>query len=159
MRIILRIILGFITILFLFLLGCVGFFVFNRDGNLLGFTLYTASGTSMTPTIEDGDILLVRKDPEYNENDIIVYTNDEGFSVCHRVIQKKVASYVTKGDANNFVDGYDPTVDDINGKMVFNVINVSTLNKYKYWMISLVIIIPIILYIIGRCINVRSDNN
>ena len=113
----------------------------------------------MSPTIENGDILLVRKDPEYKENDIIIYTNDEGMSICHRVIQKKTASYVTKGDNNNFIDGYDPTVDDINGKMVFNVINVKTLNKYKYWLMSLVVIIPIILYIINRCLNVRSDNN
>ena len=159
LRIFLRIVLSFITCIFLFLLVCVGFFAFNRDGNLLGFTIYTANGTSMTPTIENGDILLVRKDRDYNENDIIIYTNDEGFSVCHRIIQKKSASFVTRGDSNNFTDGFEPTVDDINGKMVFNVINISTLNRYKYWMIGLAIIIPIILYIIGRCINVRSDNN
>ncbi|MBR4230954.1 MAG: signal peptidase I [Bacilli bacterium] len=159
MRNILRIILSFITCIFLFLLVCIGFFAFNKDGNFLGFTIYTAGGTSMSPTIENGDILLVRKDPEYKENDIIIYTNDEGMSICHRVIQKKTASYVTKGDNNNFIDGYDPTVDDINGKMVFNVINVKTLNKYKYWLMSLVVIIPIILYIINRCLNVRSDNN
>ena len=159
MRNLLRIVLAFITLIFLFLLVCVGFFAINKDGNLMGFTIYTASGTSMTPTIEDGDILLVRKDADYNENDIIVYTNDEGMSICHRVIQKKVASYVTKGDSNNFIDGYDPTVDDINGKMVFNVINVNSLTKYKYPMLAAVIIIPIFLYIINRWLNARSDNN
>ena len=160
MRYLLRIILAFFTLIFLFLLVSVGFFVVNKDGNLMGFTIYTASGKSMSPTIEEGDIILVRKDGDYKANDIIVYNNDQGQSICHRIIEKKEVSFVTKGDNNNFVDGYDPTIEEINGKMVYNVINVKTINKYKYWIIGLVIVIPILLYIIDRCLNnVRTDSN
>ena len=159
MKSILRITLGFITLIFLFLLGCVGFFVVNKEGSFLGFTIFTASGKSMTPTIEAGDILLVRKDPYYSINDIIVYKNDEGMIVCHRIVQKDDISYITKGDDNKFIDGYNPTIEDIYGKMVFNVINIQTINEYKYALIGGLIIIPIILFIIGRCLNVRTDNN
>lgn len=159
MKSILRIILGFISLIYLFLLVCIGFFAIKKDANLMGYTIFTASGQSMVPTIEAGDILLVRKDHAYEENDIIVYKNDENLTVCHRVIKKDEVTYVTKGDSNNFIDGYNPIIDDIYGKVVYNVINVQTINKYKYVIIGALVLIPFILSLIGRGLNVRTDNN
>ena len=159
MKYILRILLSFITVIFLFVLGCVIFFAVDNNASIMGYSIFTASGHSMTPTINEGDILLVSKEHAYRKGDIIVYKNDEGLKVCHRVIDKDGVSYITKGDSNNYTDGYNPIVEDIYGKVIFNVINTEQAVKYKYPIIVALIIVPIILTIINRSLHVRRDNN
>ena len=159
MKSILRILLSFITLILVVLLICVCFLALNRNASILGYSIYIASGSSMNPEIVEGDILLVSQEKSYKEGDIIVYKNDEDLTVCHRVISTDGIIFVTKGDSNKFTDGYNPAIEDIYGKVIFNIINTATLNKYKYHALAVIIGLPILFAIIRKVFHVRSNNN
>lgn len=159
MKSIIRILLSFITFIFVILLICVCFLALNRNANILGYSIYIASGNSMNPVIQAGDILLISQVNTYHDQDIIVYKNDEGIVVCHRVLSTDGILFVTRGDNNNFTDGYNPTLDDVYGKVIFNIINTKTLDEYKYHALGVIIGIPILLAILRKVFHVRSDNN
>ena len=57
----------------------------------------------MSPTIEKGDMILVKLDTDYNVGDIISF-KDNGTIITHRIIEINDNNYVTKGDANNTAD-------------------------------------------------------
>jgi signal peptidase I len=59
----------------------------------------------MTPTIQDGEILEVRRvaAPEIKIGDIVLFKDHSGFKV-HRVIWKKGSQMVTKGDSSVTAD-------------------------------------------------------
>lgn len=49
--------------------------------------------------------------------DVVAYKNDEGTNVIHRIIAINAdGSYITRGDANNGSDRYNPTFSDIIGR-------------------------------------------
>lgn len=82
------------------------------------------SGQSMEPTLQSGDIVIVRSLDEYVLGDVIVYPGrDEtgqirGY-VIHRVVGgDAVAGYVTRGDNRTTDDPWRPTPADIDGKVV-----------------------------------------
>ncbi len=99
--------------------------------NLFGFTLYRVSSESMYPTLEVGDIILVRScDPLTLKNgDIVTFEgtvgDQKGKSITHRVVVEPYCvgaeTYiVTRGDANTNEDS--PTnVDKVIGKMLIKV--------------------------------------
>ncbi len=159
MKSIVRIILSFVTFVFIILLICVCFLALNRNASILGYSVYIASGNSMNPVIKPGDILIVSQENTYREKDIIVYKNDEGIVVCHRVLSTDGIQFVTRGDSNNFTDGYNPTIDDVYGKVLYNLINTKTLDKYKFHALGVIIGLPIVLAILRKVFHVRSDNN
>jgi len=79
---------------------------------ILFFTIGSASGKSMLPTVHDGDIFLGSKYFDRNSiliGSIITYQNpqDPFFFIAHRVIQKglddKGIFYICKGD-NNIIE-------------------------------------------------------
>ncbi|MDV3293547.1 MAG: signal peptidase I [Nitrososphaerales archaeon] len=78
-------------------------------GSFAFFTLvYTrkVTGTSMYPTLEEGDLVVVRNTPvsSINVGTIIVYNppcSTTGASVIHRVVSEGGGGFITKGD-NNF---------------------------------------------------------
>jgi len=83
---------------------------------------------SMTPTLNVGDIIIVRGEASYKVHDIIVYhTPLYSKPIVHRIIGIKNGYFITKGDHNQFSDpgtiaprqGVSP--DDVQGKVVFVV--------------------------------------
>ncbi len=83
---------------------------------------------SMVPTLNVGDIIVVRGRPTYEVNDIVVYrTVLYSKPIVHRIISIKGEHYITKGDHNTFADPGtiappDGIVrDNIQGKVVFVV--------------------------------------
>ena len=71
--------------------------------NLWGYSLFEVGTGSMLPTIEIGDVVITKITKDVEENDIIVYIEDDDI-ITHRLIEKNEERLITRGDANNSED-------------------------------------------------------
>lgn len=71
--------------------------------NLWGYSLFEVGTGSMSPTIEIGDVVITKITKDVEENDIIVYIEDDDI-ITHRLIEKNEERLITRGDANNSED-------------------------------------------------------
>ena len=95
-----------------------------------GLKVMLASGRSMFPTIEGGDILIVRDTSEgtkLKEGDIVVFTprvTQTGLTleryIAHRLIEIGDSRIITKGDAHSSQDPWTPIV-NVSGKVIGKV--------------------------------------
>ncbi len=87
----------------------------------LGLSLRVVKGSSMVPTLQEGDLVIVmRVDPgEIEVDDIIVYTVG-GEEVIHRVIGKEGDIVFTKGD-NNPLPDKPVHVSAVLGEVIFRI--------------------------------------
>jgi len=101
------------------LLGAVAVWLALAPTNVGGAVTYViVAGRSMEPGIKAGDLVLVRRADRYEVGEVVAYQNRElGRTVLHRVIDVQGGRYVLKGDANEWVDTYRPTRQDILGRM------------------------------------------
>lgn len=75
----------------------------NEYANLFGYTFFEVATASMYPTIEVGDVVIVEITKNVEENDIIVYIDEESI-ITHRLIEKNDDKLIARGDANNSAD-------------------------------------------------------
>lgn len=122
--------------------------LFNNDyANLLGYTFFEVATGSMSPTINVGDVVIVKITKEVNENDIIVFKEENNF-ITHRLIQKEEGKIITKGDANNSEDK-SITEDSILGKVITIIPQIGNWRKaiLSPEVISLILILIVLLII------------
>lgn len=92
--------------------------VLNNDYvSILGYTYFEVASGSMEPTIEKQDVVVVKLNEEYGNDDIITFI-DNGDFITHRVKEMRDNTVLTMGDANNVSDAL---VDKANviGKVVY----------------------------------------
>ena len=95
--------------------------------NILGYSVLSAETGSMSPTIEKGDIVIIKIGDEIKENDIITYQKDNVL-VTHRIININGDNIIAKGDYNNTED--EPIKKDkVIGKEVYIINNVEIWKK------------------------------
>ncbi|MGH7723507.1 MAG: S24/S26 family peptidase [Candidatus Dormibacteria bacterium] len=83
-------------------------------GGSTSFVITT--GISMLPNFHAGDAVLLRAEQRYSVGEVAGYHNGNlNVIVMHRIVAVRGDRYVFKGDNNNWVDGYDPTADQIVG--------------------------------------------
>lgn len=97
---------------------------------IFGYSLFRVVTPSMEPELPVGVFIISQKVNihDINEGDIVSFASLESYMkgsiVTHRVVDIKEVngklSLVTRGDANNSVDGYYVTEDNLVGKVVFN---------------------------------------
>lgn len=75
----------------------------NDYANLFGYTFFEVATGSMNPTIQVGDVIVVKITKQIKENDIIVYKDGKSI-ITHRLIKKESDELIAKGDANNSED-------------------------------------------------------
>lgn len=122
--------------------------LFNNDyANLLGYTFFEVATGSMSPTINVGDVVIVKITKEVNENDIIVFKEENNF-ITHRLIQKEEGQIISKGDANNSEDK-SITEDSILGKVITIIPQIGNWRKaiLSPEVISLILILIVLLII------------
>lgn len=73
---------------------------------------------SMYPTLQKGDIILIKKYNNYKNGDIITYDYEGNYLVTHRIIEKNNNFFITKGDNNNSKDDNFIQLDNIKGKVI-----------------------------------------
>ena len=154
---ILKIIKNSIINLIIFILGIIAIIAIwttiqiNVQGqeyiDIFGYSIFSTETASMSPTIETGDIVIVKIGEEVQEKDIITYKNDNSF-ITHRIIKIDGESIIAKGDNNNTQD-QPITKDAILGKVVFTINNVEIWKKVFSDMSAIIpIIITVVLFII-----------
>lgn len=100
----------------------------NKEyANMFGYTFFEVATGSMSPTIEIGDIVIVKFTKDISENDIIVYKDDKDF-ITHRLIKIKDNELITKGDANNSEDK-SITKEQVLGQVIYTVPKVGIWRK------------------------------
>lgn len=82
-------------------------------------TYVSTYGTSMSPRVQPGDLVIARATREYRVGDAAVYRSEKlgGIVVFHRIVDVSPdARYTFKGDANGWLDPDQPTIDQISGR-------------------------------------------
>ena len=84
-------------------------------------TLVVATG-SMSGTIEEGDLIIVKRADEYKIGDIVTFLGQgDEIPTTHRIIRIDGDKFYTKGDANNAEDPRAVLKEDVVGKVVGTV--------------------------------------
>ena len=97
----------------------------------------------MSPTIEKGDIVIIKIGDEIKENDIITYKKDNVL-ITHRISKINENTIIAKGDYNN-TDDVPIQKEQVVGKVVFIVNNVEI---WKKVFTDAHVIIPVIITVI-----------
>lgn len=84
-----------------------------------GITILKVSSNSMMPTFKKDDIIIVKKEKDYEKGDIITYKLENNYLITHRIIEKYEDVFITKGDNNNTKDEKEVKLEDIIGKVIF----------------------------------------
>lgn len=122
----------------------------GKDFSILGYKAYIVNTNSMEPTIEVGDIVIIKKvkAEKLNQGDVITFTQ-EGEVITHRITkietEEKTTQYVTKGDNNNTEDTLKIKYEDIIGK---EILTIPQLGKAMQLLDSKIILLIIILIIL-----------
>lgn len=88
----------------------------------MGLAYLTVTSGSMNGTIEQGDVIVVKKTDDYSIGDVVTYVEREGNApVTHRIVNYGAADgmFITKGDANLSQDLSEISVEQIAGEVVF----------------------------------------
>lgn len=113
------------------------------------YKAYIISTESMEPTINKGDVIIIKKTKkeDLKENDIITY-KDKGEVITHRIVEIKPNGnkYITKGDNNEARDEESLTFEDIEGKFVFKIPHLG--NMVSGLKNGIVIILTILIFLI-----------
>ena len=79
-------------------------------------------GTSMVPTLTDGDLAIVRVDGELERGEIALYHDPRlGVDVLHRIVRESGDRFVLKGDNNDYLDDARPTAAELGGTLWFSI--------------------------------------
>jgi len=75
-------------------------------------------GNSMEPNFHVGDLVIAHEEPNYQIGDAVVYRNLELENfVFHRIISQEMGRYTLKGDNNSWTDTYQPSHEEVLGKL------------------------------------------
>ena len=111
--------------------------------DIFGYSLFSTETGSMSPTMEKGDIVIIKLGDEIREKDIITYKKENVF-ITHRIEQINEDSIIAKGDNNNTED--EPIKkDEVIGKVVFIINDVEV---WKKVFTDINVIIPICITVI-----------
>ena len=115
--------------------------------NIFGYSILSTETGSMSPTIEKGDIIIIKIGDEIKENDIITYKKDNVL-ITHRIEQIQGNTIIAKGDYNNI---QDEPIDksQVIGKAIHIIHNVEVWKKvFTDMHVIIPMVITIILFIV-----------
>lgn len=119
---IIKIVTNTILVLLFILLGLILFAKVKMllNGNnyfeLFGYSIFEVATGSMAPSINQNDIIITKKNNNYEVNDVITFSSDNSY-ITHRIIGINNNEFITKGDANNTVDK-PVNIDNVVGKVI-----------------------------------------
>lgn len=114
------ILFGFLLFFNVYQFACVQL-MGEKLATINGYAVLEVVSGSMEPTIHVGDLIVIdTKKTDFNENDIVTFTDDDGSFVTHRIIALNNTEMTTKGDNNNSNDPVS-SIDSIVGTYVFRL--------------------------------------
>lgn len=133
----------------------------GEQAEILGYKFYVVLTGSMVPTINPGDLIIVKDVPtnEIEVNDIITFSSERISDVTtHRVkeiLSKDKLQFVTKGDANNTEDPAPIKETLVQGKVVKCISKIGNIMKWmKEHLITLIISILLIVVFIALMVRI-----
>ncbi len=109
-----------------------------------GYALLEVVSSSMYPTIEKGDYILIStKDKNYHKKDIVTFYDKEDNLVTHRIVSVSKKGVITKGDFNPTNDSLT-VYSSIVGKYVFRIPNAGIIVRFFKNPIVIAVVIIII---------------
>lgn len=165
---ILKIIKDIIINLIIFILGIIAILAIwtsiqlnvqkKEYANIFGYSIFSTETGSMSPTMEIGDVVIVKIGEQVQEKDIITYKKDNSF-ITHRIVKIEGNSIIAKGDNNNTQDE-EITQDAVVGKVVFVINNIEIWkNVLSDMNVIIPIIITVILLVILICYKEKNEPN
>ncbi len=118
--------------------------------NVIG--IYKVMTGSMETGIHPGDSLLVKKQKEYKNGDIVTFKIEDTY-VTHRIIKIDNDKVITKGDANN-VEDEEINKDSIVGKVIYKGKLLNFIVDYKVIIVGVIIL----LYLISNIFSKEEKN-
>lgn len=89
--------------------------------------LYIDKEETMKPFATKNDILVIKKEKEYEKNDVVVYKFNNSNKI-KRIIQTNTINnekmYEVKGDNNYYIEPYEVSNKQIKGKVIKNIKNI-----------------------------------
>ena len=104
----------------------------HRVPSIFGYSSLMVATGSMSGTIEEGDLIIIKDTGDYKIGDIVTFFQDgDTIPTTHRIINKEYDEkgnvlWITKGDANNSKDGRSISSDEIIGEWVMTIPYVGT---------------------------------
>lgn len=133
--------------------------VLKKVPYILDYTSFINVGMSMIPSINPGDLILLKKTDNYKVNDIITF-QDENNVNTHRIIKViSVNEYQTKGDNNSFVDGKIVLKKDIYGVVLITIPKFSNFSNFILNNYIFIIAFIILIFIVRRVLIGGKRNN
>lgn len=142
---------------FLITCVCISLSVFQamRQGvqpSFLGYKFFVVLTGSMSPTIEVGDLVIVKEtEPEaISVGDVITYSVGNDNVVTHRVkdiVEEERLQFVTQGDANNVEDMNPVKHEDLVGKVMYHLGGVGA--KVQFIQENIIIIVGLFIAIMA----------
>jgi signal peptidase I len=78
-------------------------------------------GNSMEPQFQFGDFVLTRRQPDYQIGEAVVYRHPSFGYVFHRIIEQDGPKLILQGDNNAWLDSYQPTKEEVVGKLWLHI--------------------------------------
>ena len=121
---------GFLTILVVIASWlCFDKFVLKHQvPSIFGYSSLMVATGSMSGTIEEGDLIIIKDTDDYKIGDIVTFFQDgDDIPTTHRIYNiDDEGKWVTRGDANNSYDKRSITSDEIIGEVVLVIPYVGT---------------------------------
>ena len=87
--------------------------------NIMGYSYMIVLTGSMNGTIDQDDLIIIKKTDDYKNGDIVTFVDANGTVVTHRIIRTiDDGKFITKGDANDSEDNDPITSDQIVGEKI-----------------------------------------
>ncbi len=130
--------------------------LFNNDyANIFGYTFFEVATGSMADTIQVGDAVIVEITKDVQENDIIVYKEENNF-ITHRLIKiNENDEIITKGDANNAEDN-PISKTQILGKVIYIIPKLGALRK-TILSPQVLILITTLIILLGIALKITTN--
>ena len=106
---------------------------------LFGWSNAVVISGSMKPELEINDVVIAHEQKEYRAGDVILFRDESGITVCHRIVSQEADGFVTKGDDNNTPDQRRVPPGDVHGKVVLVIPRVGVIQQVmaKPWVMAL----------------------
>ena len=100
----------------------------HRVPTIFGYSSLMVATGSMSGTIEEGDLIIIRDTDDYKIGDIVTFFQDgDDIPTTHRIYNiDENGNWKTRGDANNSYDKRSITNDEIIGEVVLVIPYVGT---------------------------------
>ena len=157
-----------IVLFLLFVVGTLAVDKFIKKSpvpSFFGTSALIVTTGSMSGTIEEGDLVIVKRASEYKIGDIVTFvaSDNTGDIVTHRIIQIRDGKFITRGDANNAQDPRPISEEDIVGKVTGTIPRVGLffkwlVNEFGWVYIVGIIVIIAVGVVLLKMIPAKKEN-